>query len=67
MYYNEVTGTSCNPTEEELNQLFQDYQDDLTLRDKHIKLLVSFNDSMDELLSLLQQPDHLDFTPRKDK
>ena len=45
---------------EEINQEFQDYQDDLTLMEKHLKLHPVFDkSSMDDIISLL------DITPQK--
>ena len=44
-------------TVDDINQEFQDFQDDLTLREKHLKLPSSFDtSSMDDLISLLDIP-----------
>ena len=44
-------------TIDEINQEFQDYQDDLLIRKKHLKLHPVFDtSSMDELISLLDLP-----------
>lgn len=44
-------------TVEDINQEFQDFQDDLIIRKKHLKLLPSFDtSSMDDLMSLLDRP-----------
>lgn len=44
-------------TVDEINQEFQDYQDDLTLREKHLKLPSTFDtSSMDDLIALLDLP-----------
>lgn len=46
---------------DEINQQFQDFQDDLTLREKRLKLLTSFKeeDELDDLMSLLKSPDKI--------
>ena len=47
-------------TVEDINQEFQDYQDDLLIRQKHLKLLPSFDtSSMDDLMSLLDRPQEI--------
>lgn len=38
---------------EELNELFSEYQDELVIRDRKLKLLVDFSVDTDSLLSLL--------------
>lgn len=44
-------------TLDDINQEFQDFQDDLTLREKHLKLPSSFDtSSMDDLISMLDIP-----------
>lgn len=44
-------------TVDDINQEFQDFQDDLILREKHLKLPSSFDtSSMDDLISLLDIP-----------
>jgi len=46
-----------NKTVEEINQEFQDFQDDLLIRKKHLKLPSSFDtSSMDDLIELLDLP-----------
>lgn len=46
-----------NKTVEEINQEFQDFQDDLLIRKKHLKLPSSFDtSSMDDLIALLDLP-----------
>ena len=43
-------------TVEDINQSYQDFQDDLAIRELHLKLLPTFKDeSMDDLLSLLNE------------
>lgn len=43
-------------TEEELNQSYQDFQDELAVRELHLKLLPSFNkEPMDDLIKLLKE------------
>ena len=43
-------------TLDELNNSFQEYQDDLAVREQHLKLLVTFRDNhQDDLLSLLKE------------
>lgn len=42
---------------DEINQLFQDYQDELTTREKHLKLIPDFSHSMDELTEFLRSKD----------
>lgn len=46
------------PTLSDINQDFQDFQDDLMIRNKKLKILVSLKDNsdMDELISLLDLP-----------
>ena len=46
------------PTLSDINQDFQDFQDDLMIRNKKLKILVSLKDNsdMDELISLLDIP-----------
>ena len=46
------------PTLSDINQDFQDFQDDLMIRNKKLKILVSLKDNgdMDELISLLNLP-----------
>lgn len=42
------------PTIEELNSLFQDYQEDLDIRDRHLKIPITFqDDSLDSILDIL--------------
>lgn len=44
-------------TVDDINQEFQDFQDDLNQRSKHLKLPSSFDtSSMDDLISLLDIP-----------
>jgi len=38
---------------DELNELFSEYQDELVIRDRKLKLLVDFSVDTDSLLSLL--------------
>lgn len=46
-----------NKSVEEINQDFQDYQDDLIIREKHLKLPSSFDtSSMDDIIALLDLP-----------
>ncbi len=48
------------PTLSDINQEFQDYQDDLLIRKKKLKLLPSFDtSSMDDLMSLLDEPQEI--------
>ena len=43
-------------TTEEINQAYQDFQDELTTRELHLKLLPTFKDeSLDDLLNLLNE------------
>ena len=43
-------------TVEEINNSFQEYQDDLAVRELHLKLPVTFNDnSLDDLFTLLKE------------
>ena len=46
------------PTLSDINQDFQDFQDDLMIRSRKLKILVSLKDNgdMDELISLLDLP-----------
>lgn len=46
------------PTLSDINQEFQDFQDDLMIRSRKLKILVSLKDNsdMDELISLLDLP-----------
>ena len=46
------------PTLSDINQDFQDFQDDLMIRSRKLKILVSLkeNSDMDELISLLDLP-----------
>ena len=46
------------PTLSDINQDFQDFQDDLMIRSRKLKILVSLKDNsdMDELISLLDIP-----------
>ena len=46
------------PTLSDINQYFQDFQDDLMIRSRKLKILVSLKDNgdMDELISLLDLP-----------
>ena len=46
------------PTLSDINQEFQDFQDDLMIRSRKLKILVSLKDNgdMDELISLLDIP-----------
>ena len=46
------------PTLSDINQDFQDFQDDLMIRNRKLKILVSLkeNSDMDELISLLDLP-----------
>lgn len=45
-------------TNDFINQQFQDFQDELLIREKKLKLPVSFNDnSLDDLLLLLDIPE----------
>ena len=44
-------------TVDDINREFQDYQDDLTLREKHLRLPSTFDtSSMDDLISMLDLP-----------
>ena len=44
-------------TVDDINQEFQDYQDDLTLREKRLRLPSTFDtSSMDDLISMLDLP-----------
>lgn len=46
-----------NKSVEEINQDFQEYQDDLIIREKHLKLPSSFDtSSMDDIIALLDLP-----------
>ena len=43
-------------TAEEINQSYQEFQDDLAIRELHLKLLPSFKDeSLDDLINLLKE------------
>ena len=51
------------PTTEELNHMFLDYQEDLASRELHLKFPVSFSDdSLDDLITLLASLPTPDFT-----
>ena len=47
---------SLPPTEDELNLLFQDYQEDLDIRDRKLKIPIDFQEfqSLDGVLDLLK-------------
>lgn len=48
-------------TIDEINQEFQDFQDVLTAKEKHLKLPTAWDkEDIEKLLLLLQQPDHID-------
>jgi len=42
---------------EEINQQFQDFQVDLSVREKHLKLLPDFTHSMDEIIEIIKIKD----------
>ena len=43
-------------TVEDINQSYQDFQDDLAIRELHLKLLPTFKDeSLDDLINLLKE------------
>lgn len=43
-------------TAEEINQSYQEFQDELAIRELHLKLLPSFKDeSLDDLINLLKE------------
>lgn len=46
------------PTLDEINTMFQDYQDDLVVREKNLKFPVRFTDySLDDILDMLDMPE----------
>lgn len=45
------------PTLDEINTMFQDFQDDLVVREKNLKFPVRFTDySLDDILEMLDMP-----------
>ena len=54
-------------TIDDLNREFQDFQDELAIREKRLKFIPSFKDedSLDKLLLLLQEEDHLNLLKEK--
>ena len=51
----------------DINDQFQEFQDDLSVREKKLKLLPSFkdDDSIEKLLLLLKEEDHLNLLKEK--
>lgn len=51
----------------DINDQFREFQDDLMTREKKLKLLPSFKDeeTIDKLLLLLQEEDHLNLLKEK--
>ena len=46
---------------EEINQQFSEFQDELTIREKHLKLLPAFKEEeeLNDLIALLKEPDRI--------
>lgn len=56
------------PTPEEINDMYDSYQEDLTIRDRHLKLLPVFpTEGLDDLIALLKEPYQIDLSERKNK
>jgi len=55
------------PYLDEINDMFDDYQKDLGVRSLHLKLLPVFPTAeLDDLISLLKEPYHIDLTKKKE-